>query len=240
MSERFPCQVELSRVGRTMAQQLRSSSLGPQQRRTQPNCVRTLYTAAEAVSAVQRRAPSRPNVVARQPHETQAFQTSKLLSIRVAPQTATPFVSSSSPAQIARPLSQPLRSTSNGKPTSPSPSPWAEARRRLLWFFGTRALAIAGIGELQLQHGRVGSTGGLGTHVHAVVPGGGTDNPGRHTKKGILDDTNSRSVRRIQGVHTVCKLSFGASDITVPARPFTDSRPPLSCRCPSGFCNPTA
>lgn len=91
-------------------------------------------------------------------NEMQAFQASKLLPIRVAPQRTTPFVSSSSPAQAASALSRP-RSASDDNPTMPSPDPLFEARRRMLWSFGSGLLMMALIGKLQLQHGRASSTG---------------------------------------------------------------------------------
>lgn len=159
------------------------------------------------------------------PRETQAFQASKLLSTRAAPQRTTPFVRSSSSSRTARPLSQPLRGAPDGNPASPSPSPWAEARRRLIRSVGRRLLAIAAVGELQLQHARVGSTGGR-AWAHTCTHWCQGKNPGRPPDPGRHGKTEADGV--IQGLHTVCNLAIGASDHG-PAHPSTDSRPPLSC-----------
>ncbi len=48
-----------------------------------------------------------------------------------------------------------------------------------------------------------------------------------------LKDTHGQSIRRMQGLHIACTLSFSAPVKFRPlARPPTDSRPPLSYRCP--------
>ncbi len=191
---------------------------------------------------VHRRAPSRPNVPRAHPHETQAFQTSKQLPIHVAPQKAIPFVSSSSPAQAARPLSRPLQSASGDNPTSPSPSPLSESNRQLAWSVVACLLTMALIGELQLQH--------VVLAVLGRVPKGWAPTCAVWRCRGG-DAYGQKRTAHARAAHRARQLASGASGPRtplfvsgkfalhaggpLPVGPSTDSRPRghlcMSCRC---------